>query len=111
MLHARPAFRGATLEQLGLRVLRASHEPFKPDLSPASRALIKGLFVLDPERRLTAEIAGKHSWIAAGAAAVAAACPGIVTTIPEVAPSPPPAPIEEASAEVVAEPEVTSASA
>ena len=61
----------STLER-GLRVLRASHEPFKPDLSPASRALIKGLFVLDPERRLTAELAGKHSWIAAGAAAVAA---------------------------------------
>ena len=85
MLHARPAFRGATLEQLGLRAMRASHEPFKPDLSPASKALIKGLFMLDPEKRLTSAVTSKHSWIAAGTAAVAAACPGVVTSLTEVA--------------------------
>ena len=41
VLHARPAFRGGSLEQLAMRILRASHEPLKPDLSGAARACIK----------------------------------------------------------------------
>ena len=41
VLHARPAFRGGSLEQLAMRILRASHEPLKPDLSGPARACIK----------------------------------------------------------------------
>ena len=41
VLHARPAFRGGSLEQLAMRILRASHEPLKTDLSAPAKACIK----------------------------------------------------------------------
>lgn len=63
VLHARPAFTGGTLEQLGMRVLKASHQPFEPFVSAAGKAFIKAVLQAKPEKRSTADHACCHTWI------------------------------------------------
>lgn len=57
MLEGRPAYQAASMEQLKMRILRASHEAFTPASPPPARALIKSCFKLEPSTRLKAEAA------------------------------------------------------
>ena len=42
MLHGKPAFRGVSMEQLKLRILRVSNEPFASGCSAGARSLVEG---------------------------------------------------------------------
>ena len=52
LLEGKPAFRGASNQQLNMRIVRASHEAFSAASGPAPRGLIKRLLVLEPSSRL-----------------------------------------------------------
>lgn len=72
LMHAKAAFRGNTMEQLTIRILRASHEAFDPKISPSARSLIKGMLQVDPTKRLKASAVTAHEWHAPGLATEAA---------------------------------------
>ena len=61
-LAGKPAFRGASNQQLNMRIVRASHEAFSPASPAAAKGLIKRLLVLDPTRRLKAPGVLAHPW-------------------------------------------------
>ncbi|KAL3908818.1 MAG: hypothetical protein SGPRY_009651 [Prymnesium sp.] len=63
MLHGKPAFRGSSMEQLGIRIMRVSHEGFGPEASPAARSFIKRGFVLDPIKRCSMSELSAHAWL------------------------------------------------
>ena len=69
MLEGRPAFRGASMEQLGIRIMRASHEAFSGATPPTARALIKGMLQIDPMSRTPANQAIEHPWFQTAKAA------------------------------------------
>ena len=66
MLEGKTAYRGSNMEQLNIRILRASHEAFTAATPPAARGLIKSCFELNPERRQTAAGALNHPWLTRG---------------------------------------------
>ena len=65
MLHGRPCFYGANMEQLETRIRAVSHEPISKEVSSGPRALITGCLVHNPDQRLTARQVLKHPWLAA----------------------------------------------
>ena len=67
MLEGRPAFRGSSMEQLNIRIMRASHEAFGSQTPPGARHLIKQFLVVDPTVRCTAAHALEHGWFAEAA--------------------------------------------
>jgi len=90
LIHAKPCYRGATLEQLAIRILRASHEPFDATVSPAAKGLVKGMLQIDPEKRLTSADTAAHDWFAACRAADASRSqPDPAPLIVEPPPPPP----------------------
>ena len=65
MMHGKPAFRGSSMEQLKMRVLRADHERLGKELSERARALLAALLVPDPAARATAAATLDHPFIPA----------------------------------------------
>lgn len=63
MLHGKAAFRGSSMEQLGIRIMRVSHEAFSSNASPSARSFIKSGLIFDPLTRSTAQQARAHSWL------------------------------------------------
>ena len=64
-LHGHAAFRGSSMEQLKMRVLRADHERLGKELSERARALLAALLVPDPAARATAAETLDHPFIPA----------------------------------------------
>jgi len=64
LLEGKPAFRGNSMEQLNMRILRASHEAFTAATPPAARNLIKSLVQLEAPSRRLARDAMMHEWFA-----------------------------------------------
>lgn len=64
LLEGKPAFRGNSMEQLNMRILRASHEAFTAATPPAARNLIKSLVQLEGPSRRLARDAMMHDWFA-----------------------------------------------
>ena len=62
MLEGKTAYRGSSMEQLNMRIVRASHEAYSSQSPPAARALIKKTFEVEPLARLTAHDAARHPW-------------------------------------------------
>jgi len=65
LLEGKPAFRGSSMEQLNIRIVRASHEAFTSATPHAARALVKDLLTIDVAHRSPARIALQHQWFAA----------------------------------------------
>ena len=65
MLEGRAAFRGSSMEQLNIRIMRASHEAFTPATPAPARALIKAMLLVEPSSRLPTAEAIVHPWLAA----------------------------------------------
>lgn len=63
MLHGKPAFRGVSMEQLKLRILRVSNEPFASGCSAGARSLVGALLQQNAEARLTARDVLTHAWL------------------------------------------------
>ena len=63
MLHGKPAFRAVSMEQLKLRILRVSHEPFAAGCSAGARSLVDALLQQNAETRLTARDVLTHAWL------------------------------------------------
>ena len=63
MLHGRPPFYGATLDQLETRIRAVSHAPFDPAVSYGAKSLVLGLLCADPTKRLSAKMTLKQPWI------------------------------------------------
>eukprot|EP00908_Phaeocystis_cordata_P004389 Transcript_14774.p1 GENE.Transcript_14774~~Transcript_14774.p1 ORF type:complete len:435 (-),score=145.79 Transcript_14774:912-2084(-) len=63
MLHGKPAFRGASMEQLKLRIMRVSHEPFAPTTTTGAKSLVRELLQQSVEGRATARDCAMHSWL------------------------------------------------
>jgi len=63
MLHGKAAFRGNSMEQLGIRIMRVSHEAFGPEASASARAFIKLGLVFDPHGRTPAKDLLLHPWL------------------------------------------------
>ena len=63
ILHGKPAFYGANLEQLETRIRAVSHAPFDAPVSAGARALVQALLKAEPAKRLTAKKALEHSWL------------------------------------------------
>ena len=62
-VHNKPCFRAETMQQLQLRIKRASHEPLRKDLSPSFRALLQLCLTPDSAARATADVAHEHAWL------------------------------------------------
>ena len=62
-MHAQPAFRGESMQQLQLRIKRAAHEAVRKDLSPAYRALLGGCLTHDAAARASAAAVLAHPWL------------------------------------------------
>lgn len=77
MLENRPAFRGASMEQLNIRIMRASFEAFTSATPAAARALIKGMIALEAANRFPAAEALKHQWFGGPGGLPAAQCGAI----------------------------------
>jgi len=84
MLEGRAAFRGSSMEQLNIRIMRASHEAFTGATPPPARALVKSMLLVEPTSRLPAASAVEHAWFVphAAAAPIAAAAPPVVAEAP-----------------------------
>ena len=63
VLHNKPCFRAETMQQLQLRIKRASHEPLRKDLSPPCKALLLMCLTPDGAARATADVAHEHEWL------------------------------------------------
>ena len=63
MLEGKPAFRGSSMEQLNIRIIRGSHEAFTQATPPPARALIKALLCVDAATRLPARDAIAFEWL------------------------------------------------
>jgi serine/threonine protein kinase len=61
MFEGKPAFRGVSVEQLNMRIIRASHEAFTDATPAAARALIKNCLQVEPASRLHAKDAAAHA--------------------------------------------------
>lgn len=59
----KPAFRGASMEQLKLRIMRVSHEPFAPTTTTGAKSLVRELLQQSVEGRATARDCAMHSWL------------------------------------------------
>ena len=62
LLEGKPAFRGASTQQLNMRIVRASHEEFTSATPPPARSLVKKLLLLDGSMRMPARSAVAHGW-------------------------------------------------
>lgn len=65
MLHGKPAFRGSTMEQLKLRIMRVSHEALAKPIADGAKALVRELLQQLAESRLTAKQVLVHPWLTA----------------------------------------------
>lgn len=65
MLHGKAAFRGSSMEQLGIRIMRVSHESFGTEASAGARSFIKQGLTFDPQARALAQDLSNHSWLGA----------------------------------------------
>lgn len=63
-LEGKPAFRGASNQQLNMRIVRASHEAFSAATPPPARHLIKKLLLVEPTARMPARGVLAHGWLA-----------------------------------------------
>ena len=63
ILEGRAAFRGSSMEQLNIRIMRGSHEAFTKATPSGARALIKALLTIDVATRMKAGDALTHPWI------------------------------------------------
>ena len=63
MLENKPAFRGSSMEQMQIRILRGSHEAFGQAVPQAARALIRSLLQVDVTVRMPARDALAHPWL------------------------------------------------
>lgn len=63
MLEGRPAFRGSSMEQLNIRIMRASHEAFTVATPAPARAVIKALLQVEPMSRLSALQVTEQPWL------------------------------------------------
>lgn len=91
MLENKPAFRGSSMEQLNIRIMRASHEAFTSATPAAARALIKGLITLELGNRFPSKQALNHGWFGGSGALPANQCGAITERAP---PSPKPMPTQ-----------------
>ena len=71
ILENKPAYRGSSMEQLNIRIMRGSHEAFTEATPPPARSLIKGLLQVDVANRMPAAKALAHPWFGAQAARIA----------------------------------------
>ena len=90
MLENRPAFRGSSMEQLNIRILRASYEAFTTATPQAARSLIRGLITIDVGSRFPSSQALQHQWFGGTGSLPAAQCGAITERAapPPAAPSP-----------------------
>lgn len=72
LLEGKPAFRGASVTQLNMRLVRASHEAFTAATPQQARALIKRILIMDAEKRLNAHQVMGGMWFAPNRRAAAA---------------------------------------
>ena len=63
ILHGRPPFYGANLEQLETRIRAVSHAPFDAGVSAGAKGLVLSLLKADPSKRLTARATLKQKWL------------------------------------------------
>jgi len=63
ILHGKPTFYGANLEQLETRIRAVSHAPFDAFVSAGARALVSALLKADPAKRLSAKKTLEHGWL------------------------------------------------
>ena len=63
MLHGKPAFAAASMDDLQLRIRGGVSSPIDGALSAGARALLKALLNRDPVGRMKAEGAVSHSWV------------------------------------------------
>ena len=66
IIHGKPAFYGATLEQLETRIRAVSLAQFDATVSAGARALVQALLKAEPKERFTAKKVLEHSWIKQG---------------------------------------------
>jgi hypothetical protein len=66
VIHGKPAFYGATLEQLETRIRAVSLAQFDATVSAGARALVQALLKAEPKERFTAKKVLEHSWIKQG---------------------------------------------
>lgn len=62
LLHGFPAFRGSSLAEMAMRILKASHGPIGPHVPAAARYLLRNALVADPAERMTADSIMRHEW-------------------------------------------------
>ena len=65
ILHGKPTFYGANLEQLETRIRAVSHAPFDPQIAPGARTLVSSLLKADPGKRLSSKATLNHAWLKA----------------------------------------------
>lgn len=63
LLHGCAAFRGSSLAEMGMRILRASHGPIGPHVPAAARGLLMHALLADPAERITAGAILRHEWM------------------------------------------------
>jgi len=63
LLHNRPCFSDESMQGLEVRIKRGAHNALLKETSSGFRHLIKGLFTLRPEERLTAAQVARHDWV------------------------------------------------
>ena len=65
MLEGKPAFRAVSVDQLNMRIAKASHETFTAASPPPARAVVKACLELNAEKRMTSAAAITHPWLRA----------------------------------------------
>jgi serine/threonine protein kinase len=63
LLHGCPAFRGSSLAEMAMRILKASHGPIGPHVPAAARGLLRSALMADPAERITAVAVVRHELV------------------------------------------------
>jgi len=64
MIHGKFAFSGGSLEQVQSRIRAVKHQQIDPQVGRTPKAMIQGLLVYDPLKRLTAKEVLSRPWVA-----------------------------------------------
>ena len=62
MLEGKAAFRGSSMEQLNIRIMRASHEQFTQASPAHARQLVRACLSVDVEKRVPSKEAAAFPW-------------------------------------------------